>query len=115
MEAFEPCAIVVVDEGGKEGIALGVALEPVLAVVSRGRVLGADDLGEASVDAFDHAVGLRAIGPGEAMTDAIAGAATTWRNPRRVVIEEAVAMGLRRTVENSASRQRCFGDQAHRR
>ena len=73
-EAFEAGSIVVVDEAGEEGVALGMAFELILAGVAGGRLPGVDDLGETSVEAFDQAVGLRGVGPGQAMVDAVAGA-----------------------------------------
>ncbi len=61
-EAFESGSIVVMDDVVKEGVTFGVAVELVLAAVSGGGLVGVDGVGEASVEAFDEAVGLRPVG-----------------------------------------------------
>ena len=67
-EAFEAGSIVVVDELGDEGVPIGMVGEgpPRAAAL----VLAADGFGDAAVEAFDQAVGLRVVGPGQAMVDA---------------------------------------------
>jgi hypothetical protein len=59
------------DDVVEEGVPFGVAVELVLAAVSGGGLVGADGVGEASVEAFDEAVGLRPVGPGEAVLDVV--------------------------------------------
>ena len=67
-EAFEASSIVVVHELGDEGVAIGVVDEG--ATGAAAFFLAADGLSNAPVEAFDHAVGLRVVGPGQAVLDA---------------------------------------------
>ena len=67
-EAFEAGSIVVVDELGDEGVAIGVVDEGTPGAAPL--FLAADGLSNAAIEAFDHAVGLRVIRPGEAVIDA---------------------------------------------
>ena len=73
IEASQAGAIVVGDEGVEVGIAFGMVAK---AAVVGGPVLrhAAEMLAEAAVEAFDHAVGLRPEGLGEAMGDGALGA-----------------------------------------
>ena len=61
-EAFEAGSIVVVHELGKEGIPVGVAGEG--AACAAPLFLAADGFGDAPIEAFDQAVGLRVVRPG---------------------------------------------------
>ena len=61
--------------GVEEGVSVVVIDEAVFAAVGSGRGCGAQRLGEAPVEAFDHAVGLRAEGSREQVADAGGGAA----------------------------------------
>ena len=69
------CDCKVGDEGEEVGIAFGVVEE---AAVMGGAVLrhAAQMVAEAAVEAFDHAVGLRVKGAGEAVSDGARGAST---------------------------------------
>ena len=67
-EAFQAGSIIVVDELAEEGVAIGVAGEG--AASAAAFVLATDGFGDAAVEAFDQAVGLRMIGPGQTMVDA---------------------------------------------
>src|ERR1700731_2781206 len=73
VKASQAGAIVVGDEGAEVGIAFGMVEK---AAVVGGTVLrhAAEMLAEAAVEAFDHAVGLRPEGLGEAMGDVALGA-----------------------------------------
>ena len=73
VKASQAGAIVVGDEGVEVGIAFGMVEK---AAVVGGTVLrhAAEMLAEAAVEAFDHAVGLRPDGLGEAMGDVALGA-----------------------------------------
>ena len=67
-EAFEPCAIVVSDEVVDIGITLLGGREP--AVMTGGIVVDAVEMfAETAIEAFDHAVGLRAEGLDQPMDD----------------------------------------------
>src|SRR5215469_16296604 len=68
-EAFEASSIVVVDELGDEGVAIGMIDEgsPGTAAL----VFAANGFCDPAVEAFDQAVGLRVVGPGQAMFDAV--------------------------------------------
>ena len=70
VEASQSGAIVVGDKGVEIGVALGVAEE---ASVVRCAILGhtGEMVTEAAVEAFDHAVGLRAEGFGELVADGV--------------------------------------------
>ena len=61
-EAFEAGSIVVVHELGKEGVPVGVTGEG--AACAAPLFLAADGFGDAPIEAFDQAVGLRVVGPG---------------------------------------------------
>jgi hypothetical protein len=67
-EAFQAGSIIVVDELAEEGVAIGVAGEG--AASAAAFVLATDGFGDAPVEAFDQAVGLRMIRPGQTMFDA---------------------------------------------
>ena len=67
-EAFEAGSIVVVDELVEEGVAIGVINEGTASAAAL--FLPADGFGDAPIEAFDHTVGLRMVGPGEPMFDA---------------------------------------------
>src|ERR1700753_4117937 len=67
-EAFEAGSIVVVDELGDEGIAIGVVDEDAPGTATL--LFSADGLGDAPVEAFDHAIGLRVVGLGQTVFDA---------------------------------------------
>ena len=70
-ETFETRSIVVADEAVEEGISLGVRDEEAM---SGGALwLSADGFDDATVEAFDQAVGLRPIGFGQAMVDVVFG------------------------------------------
>ena len=58
VETFEPCSIVICDEGIEEGVTLSMACELVFAVVSGDSGLRRDGFGEAAIEALDEAVGL---------------------------------------------------------
>ncbi len=73
-EASQSRAIVIVDEGLKKGISFVVAVELVLAAVAAGGRGMLDGLGDAAVEAFHHAVGLRPEGAGELVLNAAGGA-----------------------------------------
>jgi hypothetical protein len=81
-EAFEAGSIVVVDELAEEGVAIGVAGEG--AASTAALVLATDGFGDAPIEAFDQAVGLRMIRPGQAMLDTA---------PRTEAIKRMVAGG----------------------
>ncbi|MGY4224698.1 hypothetical protein ACVMIH_002059 [Bradyrhizobium sp. USDA 4503] len=66
-EAFEAGPIVVVDELGDEGVAVGVVDKGTARAAPF--VFAADGFGDAPVEAFDEAVGLRVVGLGQAMLD----------------------------------------------
>jgi hypothetical protein len=66
-EAFQAGSIIVVDELAEEGVAIGVAGEG--AASAAAFVLATDGFGNAPIEAFDHAVGLRMIRLGQAMLD----------------------------------------------
>ena len=68
VEALEPSSIVVVHEAIEEGVAVGVRAKVSMRDASFG--LPANGFDDATVEAFDEAVGLRPIGSGEAMLDA---------------------------------------------
>jgi hypothetical protein len=70
VEALEACLVIGVDECFEEGIALVVGCELVLSSVA-GRRLAADGLGDAAIEAFDHAVGLGMEGAGEPVLDLV--------------------------------------------
>jgi hypothetical protein len=70
-EASQSGSIVVVDEGVDEGVALGVVVEAVAAEVGLRSRMGVEGFGEAAVEALGHAVGLRAVGPGELVAHAV--------------------------------------------
>src|SRR5258705_3123956 len=96
-EAFEARSIVIGDEAIEEGIPIVVGAEQPTRAAPFG--LTADGVNDATVEAFDEAVGLRSIGPGEAVLDAtfcakpIERVATGWfalglfflSTPKRVV------------------------------
>jgi hypothetical protein len=69
VEAFQAGSIVVVDELVEEGVAIGVAGEG--AASTAAFVLATDGFGDAPVEAFDQAVGLRMIRLGQAMFDTV--------------------------------------------
>ena len=71
-EAFETCSIVVVDEAVEEGISLGVRDEE--AMSGRAFWLSTDGFDDATVEAFDQAVGLRPIGFGQSVVNVVFGA-----------------------------------------
>jgi hypothetical protein len=68
-EAFEARSIVVVHELGDEGVAIGMVDEG--APGTAALFFAANGFGDAPVEAFDHAVGLRVVGPGQAVFDAV--------------------------------------------
>jgi hypothetical protein len=71
-ETFETSSIVVVDEAVEEGISLGMRDEEAM---SGGALwLSTDGFDDATVEAFDQAVGLRSIGFGQAVVDVVFGA-----------------------------------------
>src|SRR5580692_8487309 len=84
VEASQPGVIVVVDEVEEIGVSFGMIDK---APVVGGPVLrqAAKMLAEAAVEAFDHAVGLRVEGLGEAMGDAM---------PLAELVEEVMARGF---------------------
>src|SRR5258705_10854582 len=67
-EAFEARSIVIGDEAIEEGIPILVEAEQPTRAAPFG--LTADGVNDATVEAFDEAVGLRSIGPGEAVRGA---------------------------------------------
>src|SRR5258705_11778934 len=67
-EAFEARSIVIGDEAIEEGIPILVGAEQPTRAAPFG--LTADGVNDATVEAFDEAVGLRSIGPGEAVRGA---------------------------------------------
>ena len=69
VEASQTGSIVVFDEGLDEDVSLIVGVEAVFATVPAGRRSFAQGLGEPSVEALCHAVGLRVEGAGQAMFD----------------------------------------------
>jgi hypothetical protein len=71
VEASQACSIVVADEAQEEFLSIGLAEEvcPVACVVADFRQ-GAQGFGEAAVEALDHAIGARGVGPGRAVADA---------------------------------------------
>jgi len=71
-ETLEASSIVVVDEAIEEGVSIGVRDKEPMSDAAFG--LPADGFDDATVEAFDEAVGLRPIGSGEAMVDATFGA-----------------------------------------
>src|SRR5712691_7736998 len=73
VEASQSGVIVVGDEGVEIGISLGMVEE---ASVMGGAVLRhtVEVLGEAAIEAFDHAVGLRPEGSGQPVRDTVAAA-----------------------------------------
>src|SRR4051812_32973921 len=65
------------DEASEEGVAVGVGGKQPMGNASFG--LAADGVDDAAVEAFDEAVGLRSIGPGQAVVDLVLGAdAIEW-------------------------------------
>ena len=68
VEAFEAGSIVIRDEALEEGVAVLMGSEQPARAPALG--LAADGVDDATVEAFDEAVGLRPIGPGEAVLDA---------------------------------------------
>src|SRR4249920_1606099 len=66
-ETLETGSIVVVNKAIEKGISIGVGEEAPVGAAAFG--LSADGLNDAAVEAFDHAVGLRMIGFGEAVVD----------------------------------------------
>ena len=70
VEAFEPGTIVVEDEGADEVVSFLVCGEAVFTGVASASGVCGDGVAETPVEAFDHAVGLRVIGPGELVADA---------------------------------------------
>ena len=70
-EASQSGAIVVIDEGVDEGVALGVVGEAVFAGVGGVAGVAVKGFGEAAVEAFGHAVGLRPVGSGEFVAHAV--------------------------------------------
>ena len=95
-EASQTGAIVVGEEDLGIGVAFGVVEK---AAVVGGTVLrhAAEVLAEAAVEAFDHAVGLRMEGLGEAVLDGVMGAGPVERVPSR-----RLAFGLSLHVDGEA-------------
>src|SRR5215510_9346663 len=73
-ETFEAGVIVVGDEAIEEGVAVGMRGKA--AMGDAAFRLPTDGLGDAPVEAFSEAVGLRPVGPGEAVVDLALGAET---------------------------------------
>src|SRR5262245_50014683 len=73
-ETLEAGSIVVVDEAIEEGIAVSVRDEQAVSDAAFG--LATDSFDQSTIEALDHAIGLRAIGSGEAVIDLMAGADT---------------------------------------
>ena len=71
-EASQSCSIVVCNEAVEESVAIGMRYEGTLGGTSF-RVKS-DGFADATVKAFDHAVGLRPIGPNETVEDSSFGA-----------------------------------------
>ena len=71
-ETFEAGSIVVVDEAKKEGVSVGMRGKQAVSDTAFG--LAADGIDDATVEAFDQAVGLRSVQTGETMIDAAVGA-----------------------------------------
>ena len=71
-ETLETCSIVVADEAVEEGISIGVRDEE--AMSGSALWLSTDGFDDATVEAFDQAVGLRPIGFGQAVVDVVFGA-----------------------------------------
>ena len=72
VETFEPGSIVVVDEAQEEGVAIGMGSEEPVRAAAFG-LLGYG-FGDAAVEAFDQAIGLRLVGLGEPVLDLALGA-----------------------------------------
>lgn len=70
-EASQSCSIVVFDEVEDEGVSLAVVDEAVFACVLAGDGMVAEGLGQPSVEALGHAVGLGPVGLGELVFDAL--------------------------------------------
>ena len=70
-EGSQSGAIVVIDEGVDEGVALGVVGEAVFAGVGGVAGVAVKGFGEAAIEAFGHAVGLRPVGSGEFVAHAV--------------------------------------------
>jgi hypothetical protein len=68
VEAFKAGSIVVVDELSEECVPIGMAGKGAAAAAAF--FLAADGLGDAAIEAFDHAIGLRVVRPSQAMIDA---------------------------------------------
>jgi hypothetical protein len=73
-DAPETCSVIGVDDVVDVGVSVGLAGEAVLAGVGSGWRGAGEGLGDAAVEAFDHAVGLRVERPGELVDDAMGGA-----------------------------------------
>ena len=71
-EAFESGAIVVGNKAVEEGVAIGMARKGSPCAAAFG--FPADGLGDAAVEAFDKAIGLRPIRSGQAVIDLVVGA-----------------------------------------
>src|SRR4029453_4821122 len=67
-QTFEAGLIVVVDELAEEGFPIGMTDEGASGAAAF--FLAADGFGDAPVEAFHQAVGLRGVGPGKAVIDA---------------------------------------------
>jgi hypothetical protein len=70
VEAFEAGTIVILDEAIEELIAIGMGSEQPVGDAALG--LAADCIDNSAIEAFDESIGLRAVGPGEAVLDAMA-------------------------------------------
>ena len=69
VEALETGSIVVVDEAHEEGVAVGVRDEEPVGDAAFG--LPTDGFDDPAIEAFDEAVGLRPVGSGETVLDAV--------------------------------------------
>ena len=74
VKATQSGVVIAVNDFDQECISFGVCRELVLAFVFDGCGTSGNGFGEATVEAFDHAIGLRAERFGQAMFDAVAGA-----------------------------------------
>ena len=71
VEASQSCAVIVLDEGEDEVVALLVRSEAVATGIPWACGVCGDRVAQAAVESLDHAVGLRVIGPGELVADAV--------------------------------------------